>query len=147
MSDKDDLDFLADVKNGQVPVTVTNVGKALKHRRYVQILDRQNMPMYSPLRLADIGGFRLTHRGVWRLDSAKEQNGSVQLPFNKADPPLPVRHWLSAFQRALRNCPTDIVLVADTDEIRVLAKDTEGTVKDDDGHCIAKAKVPWLPAK
>lgn len=132
-------DLLQLVADGKLEVTGENIWKVLRHRAFVQVLDRKGEPIDGVPKLQDVSGFRLTHRGRDLISGSK-----TALPFNKADPPPAVKFWTSTFKRWCRNCPKGLHLAYSDGELHILVQDASGTVKNDDRHRLVSAKIPWV---
>lgn len=133
------LDFLRLVADGKAAPEPKNIWIASQHGALVQMLDKNGAVLTGELRFADVVGLQLTRRGQALLDGTK-----TSLPFNKADPPLNIRLWTSAFRRWTRNCPKGLYLAYSDEQLHVLAADSEGNVKNDDAHRLSSQKVPWV---
>lgn len=132
-------DWLQKAVEGKLEVTGVNVWKALRHRAYVQVIGTDGNVLNEVSRLNQCARFRVTQRGHDLLESSE----SSGLPFNKADPPLSIRLWTSAFRRCLRNCPEGIYLAQSDGQLHILAADKDGKVKDDEAHRLSSMKVRW----
>lgn len=133
------VEWLQKAAAGKLEPYGVNVWKALRHHAYIQVIGLDDNVMEEVTRLDHVKGFRVTRRGH---DFLKE-TGSVRLPFNKDDPPLNIRLWISACRRWGRNCPAGLFLTCSDGQIHILAADTAGKVKDDPAHRIASLKWPW----
>lgn len=132
------LDLVQKIADRKLEATGINVWKVLKHQDYIQVIDHDGNVLHEVPRLDRVAGFRLTPRGQEMIAGSK-----VGLPFDKADPPMNVRLWVSAFRRWCRNCPKGLQLTHSDGQLHVLAEDAAGKVKDDDLHRLASVKVPW----
>jgi hypothetical protein len=135
------IDWFKQIADGKVATTGVNVWKALKFRAFIQVIGKDGSVISGSPRLDQVSHFRITERGRKLLDQSKE--GAPTLPFNKADPPLAVRLWLSAFRRWCRNCPKGLQLTYANGQLHVLANDSQGKTADDDLHRLDSVKVPW----
>lgn len=133
------LELIQKVADGKLENTGTNVWKALKYRAYIQVIDHDGNVLQEVPRLDRVAGFRLTPRGKDLISGST----ATALPFNKDDPPLNVRLWVSAFRRWCRNCPKGLYLAHSDGQLHILAEDGTGKVKDDEIHRLASLKVPW----
>lgn len=139
------IEWLREADKGRLPVTGKNVWQALKLGAYIQVLDHTGGVLHEVKRLDSCAGFRVTQRGR-DLIEGRDKTKAV-LPFNKEDPPLNIRLWVSAFRRWMRNCPQGLSVVESDGEMHVLAKDTEGKVENDLDHRLASVKAPWQVIK
>jgi hypothetical protein len=132
------LELIQKVADRKLETTGVNVWNALKYRAYIQVIDLDGNVLQEVPRLDRVAGFRLTPRGKDLLSGS-----ATALPFDKNDPPLNVRLWVSAFRRWCRNCPKGLHLTHSDGQLHVLAADGTGKVKDDEIHRLASVKVPW----
>lgn len=139
------VELLRAVRDRKLQVTPQSVWNAWQHRALIQIIDKaQNVVTdLRTLKMPQVDGFRLTHRGAEVLDQ-RERPASVTMPINKADPPMDVGLWLSAFRRWCRNIPKGLSLAHSDGQLHVLAQDSEQQVENDDFHRLASVKVPWV---
>lgn len=133
------IDWLKSAADGRLEMSGVNVWKALRHRAYVQIIDKDSNVLHEVSRLKDCISFRVTQRGYDLLEHSDE----IELPFNKNDPPMNIRLWTSAFRRWIRNCPDGLSLTFSEGQLHILAADTDGKTKNDDVHRVASMKVRW----
>jgi hypothetical protein len=130
------VSLLQTVADGRLQPTSANYLKMMRYRAFIQPVDHQGA-LAAP---DQVERFQLSARGRDFLESAK-----VQLKYRLQDPPPPpVRLWISALKRLARNCPPGVRLGFAEGQLQVLTEDSAGTVKNDDAHRLATAKVPWV---
>lgn len=138
-------ELLRAVRDKTLEVSTHNIGRVVQYHSLIQFLDKYGAPIvYNVVPFTgDVVGYRLTRRGQQVLADS-EKSEANRLPFDKADPPLNIRLWLSAFRRWLRNCPKGLHLAYSDGQLHVLTVDLDGKVANDDAHRVASLKVPWV---
>ncbi len=135
-------DILREVRDGKMKVTQENVWGASNFQSLIQMLDARGNVLVGRPKMEDVVSFRLTRRGQDVLKQSEQSQGA--LPFDKADPPISIRLWVSAFRRWCRNAPKGLHMTYSDGQLRILVADNQGKVVDDDIHRLASMKVPWL---
>lgn len=133
------IDWLQKAADGKLEMTGVNVWKALRHQAYIQVIGVDENVLHQVSKLDQCARFRVTQRGRDLLEGKE----GPQFPFDKNDPPLNIRLWVSAFRRWTRNCPKGLVLAYSEGQLHVLVTDSQGNVKDDPAHRLSSMKVPW----
>jgi hypothetical protein len=138
-------EMLRAVRDNKLEVSTWMIGKVVQYHTLIQFIGKDGTPLvYNAVPFTgDVVGYRLTRRGQQVLADS-EKSEANRLPFDRADPPLNIRLWLSAFRRWLRNCPKGLHLAYSDGQLHVLTVDLDGKVANDDAHRVASLKAPWV---
>jgi hypothetical protein len=138
-------ELLRGVRDQTLDVSTFTIGKVAQYHSLIQFIGKDGAPLvYNAVPYTgDVVGYRLTRRGEGVLKDS-ERSEADRLPFDKADPPLTIRLWLSAFRRWLRNCPKGLHLAYSDGQLHILTADLDGKVANDDAHRLMSMRAPWV---